>query len=164
MALTNIFRYVKKSIYGVFMIALATCLQFVLHIVPVPQKQTRFTCRGKYPHAYDPSKSDLRQLQWMIKAYAPKEPIPGPVAVTYTFYLPIPKSTSRVKTGQMDRNMIKHISKPDVDNLAYLVTNAMKGIIYQDDSQIVEKHERKQYGLEPRIVVEIRDLNIEEGK
>lgn len=59
--------------------------------------------------------------------------------------------------------MIKHISKPDLDNLAYLVTNAMKGIIYQDDSQIVEKYERKQYGLDPRIVIEIRDLNIEEG-
>lgn len=146
------------------MIALATCLQFVLHIIPVPQKQTRFAMNGKHPHAYDPSKKDLLQLQWMIKAYAPKEPIAGPVAVSYTFYLPIPKTTSRVKSGQMDRNMIKHIVKPDLDNLAYIVTNAMKGIIYNDDSQIVEKHERKVYGLEPRIVVEIRDLNVEEGK
>jgi Holliday junction resolvase RusA-like endonuclease len=99
----------------------------------------------------------------MIRPYAPKEIITGPVAVSYSFYLPIPKSTSRVKTGQMDRNMIKHISKPDLDNLAYLVTNAMKGIIYRDDSQIVEKCERKQYGIDPRIVVEIRDLNTEQG-
>jgi Holliday junction resolvase RusA-like endonuclease len=59
--------------------------------------------------------------------------------------------------------MIKHITRPDVDNLAYIVTNAMKGIIYKDDSQIVEKHERKQYGIDPRLVVEIRDLNVEQG-
>lgn len=146
------------------MLAISTCLQFTLHVVPVPQKQTRFSCINGHPHAYDPSKTDLKTLQWMIKAYAPKEPIRGPVAVSYTFYLPIPKATSKAKSGQMDRNMIKHISKPDVDNLAYLVTNAMKGIIYHDDSQIVEKHERKQYSADPRIVVEIRDLNVEEGK
>jgi Holliday junction resolvase RusA-like endonuclease len=146
------------------MVALATSLLFTLHLVPVPQKQTRFAFRGKYPHAYDPSKPDLERIQWMIRPYAPKEVITGPVSVSYSFYLPIPKATSRVKTGQMDRNMIKHISKPDLDNLAYLVTNAMKGIIYHDDSQIVEKYERKQYGLDPRIVIEIRDLNVEEGR
>jgi len=145
------------------MLQITAPIQFTLHIIPPPQKKTKFAFRCKRPHAYDPSKGDLTMLQWMIKAYAPREPIPGPVIVTYSFYLPIPKNTSKVRTVQMDRNMIKHITRPDVDNLAYIVTNAMKGIIYKDDSQIVEKHERKQYGIDPRLVVEIRDLNVEQG-
>jgi Holliday junction resolvase RusA-like endonuclease len=132
---------------------------FTIHTPPVPQKKTRFTFRGKHPHAYNSSKKDLLALQWQIKAYAPKEPFLGPMQIEYTFYMPIPKHVSQIKRRQMLNNIIKHITKPDVDNLAYIVTNAMKGIIYKDDSQIVKKTEEKMYSDDPRIVVKVLDLN-----
>ena len=138
-------------------------LIFTINTIPKPQRQTRFYSRGGHLHGYDPSKKDLQFIQWQLKPYAPAIPFTGPIIADYTFYMPIPRSASKVKARQMSAHIIKHIIRPDLDNLAYLVTNAMKGIIYRDDSQIVEKHERKMYGVEPRIVIKIFELNAIEG-
>lgn len=43
--------------------------------------------------------------------------------------------------------------RPDFDNLAYLVTNALKGIVYVDDSQVVDCHIRKRYSQNPRTLI-----------
>jgi Holliday junction resolvase RusA-like endonuclease len=131
---------------------------FTLHMDPVPQKQTRFTCIGGYPRTYDPSKKDLEQIQWQIKPYAPIEPLKGPVEVRYSFFMRIPKSTSGIQKRQMLNRKIHHIKRPDLDNLEYIVTNAMKGIVYHDDSQIVRKFSEKFYGDPPKVVIQVIDV------
>lgn len=132
---------------------------FILDIIPQPQKQTRFFIRNGKPRCYDPSTAYKTQLQWQLKVFAPKQVFLGPVKVDYAFYLPIPKSTSWIKQEQMIIGLIHHVKKPDLDNLAYVVTNAMKGIIYKDDSQIVFKTERKLYGKTPHIVVKVESAD-----
>src|SRR5208283_4154038 len=96
---------------------------------PIPQKQTRFTRNG---HTYDPSKKKKTMIQWQIQPYAPKTPLTGPVKVDLTFYFPVPKHTSGIKRRQMLNHVICHTKKPDADNCAYLITNAMKKIFYND--------------------------------
>ena len=39
-----------------------------------------------------------------------------------------------------------HVYKPDADNLAKFVLDALNGVYYKDDSQIYELIVRKQYG------------------
>lgn len=129
--------------------------QFEIHQKPVPQKQTIL---GKNRRCYDPSKLDKITIQWQINPHAPKEPITGPVEVWITFYMPIPKSTSQVKKRLMINNTQRHINRPDIDNLAYIVTNAMKGIVYKDDSQICDLHLSKKYGDDPKTVIKIVEL------
>lgn len=129
-------------------------LLFEIHSKPVPQKQTLF---GKH-RAYDPSKLDKQTIQWQIRPYAPKEPLLTPLSVDMTFYLPIPKGTSKIKQTQMINQLIYPSKRPDIDNLAYIVTNAMKEIIYQDDSQIVDLSLHKRYGLEPKTVIKVIEL------
>lgn len=128
---------------------------FELHMPPAVQQQTRFYRVGTGFRTYDPSKVDREKIEWQIKAYAPSEPYGCPVKVDLTFYLPIPKATSKTKKRQMINQVILPHKRPDVDNLAYLVTNAMKEIIYKDDAQIVDLHMHKRYGEEPRTVVKI---------
>jgi Holliday junction resolvase RusA-like endonuclease len=130
-------------------------LLFEIHIPPTPQKQTKFYRRGNFVKTYDPSAVAKEQIQWQIKAYAPEIPLDGPLKVDLTFYLPIPKSISKVRKRQMINQVILPVKRPDVDNLAYLVTNAMKNIIYMDDSQLVDLCMHKRYGEEPRTVVKI---------
>lgn len=127
---------------------------FEIYGDPIPQKQTRFA-RGI---AYDPSKKEREMIQWRIKPYAPKDPLLGPVKLRLTFYFPVPKSTSGVRRRQMLNHVIHHIKKPDADNCAYLITNAMKNIFYRDDSQIIDLHIHKRYGHEPKTVVEITPI------
>lgn len=133
-------------------------LIMTVHIEPEPQKQTKFRiCNGRV-FTYDPSSSYIEKLQWQLKHYAPPSVYMGPVEVDLTFFLPIPKATSKVRRRLMNNGTIKHIVRPDLDNLAYAVTNAMKGIIYHDDSQVCSSRYRKFYGDEPKIVIKVRDL------
>ena len=131
---------------------------FSIHIEPEPQKQTRFRNYKGRIITYNPSQSYINHIIWQIKAYAPKEPLSGSIELTLGFFLPIPKSTSKVKRVQMINGKIMHVKRPDIDNLAYAVTNACKGIIYVDDSQIIRLTAQKMYSEEPRIVVKVREL------
>ncbi len=130
-------------------------LIFEIHMTPVPQKQTRFIAqRGKF-RGVDPSKLDKEQIQWQIRPTAPLRPIEGPVQLDITFVMPIPKGTSAIKTRQMINGVIFPIKRPDLDNLSYLVVNAFKGIVYEDDSQIVDLNLHKRYGEKPKTIVKV---------
>ena len=120
-----------------------------------PQKQTQWTRTG---HSYDPSKKDKERMQWQIRPTAPKEPLCGPVELSLTFFFPIPKGTSKAKRTQMLNRVILPDKRPDADNLAYLVTNALKGIVYDDDSRVCVEHIYKFYGEEAKTVVQVRPI------
>src|SRR5580698_5800912 len=99
--------------------------QFEIYGTPVAQKQTRFTCPCGKGHCYEPSEKDKKQIQWQIRPFAPEVPIAGPVEVTMAFIMPIPKGVSKAVREQMMNRVILPDKRPDEDNLAYLVTNAM---------------------------------------
>lgn len=90
--------------------------------------------------------------------FAPDTPICGPLQMDISFYLKIPKSTSKAKRKQMLNGKIKHIKKPDVDNLVRPIFNALAKIVYNDDSQLCNVNISKYYSDNPRIVVKISDL------
>lgn len=136
--------------------------RFTLSGNPIPQKQTRFSCRGGFPRAYDPSKKDLEMIQWQIRPFAPVTPLQGPISLSLFFFLPIPKSTSKAKRDQMIRRIILPVVKPDEDNLAYIVTNALKKIVYDDDNQICEKHVYKVYDACPRTEIIVKTIQTAE--
>ena len=123
--------------------------------VPVPQKQTRWTRGGI---VYDPSKKDKEKLQWFLKPLAPKEPLSCPVELTIHFFMPIPKATNKALRRQMINRVILPDKKPDEDNLAYLVTNALKEIVYDDDKRVCAKHVYKLYGEEPKTIIRVRPI------
>ena len=110
---------------------------------PIPQKQTKFV--RKTGIAYNPSKKAQDQFQWQVKPYAPSEPLTCPIVLDLTFFVPIPQSKSKVKKRLMANHTILPIHKPDIDNLAYLITNAMKKIFYEDDAQIIDMYLHKRY-------------------
>jgi len=79
----------------------------------------------------------------------------GPVQVVITCYLPIPKSFSKKKREMAVNNKIFPIIKPDVDNLAKSICDAMNGIVYDDDKQIVRAQITKLYGIAPMAEVTV---------
>jgi Holliday junction resolvase RusA-like endonuclease len=123
-------------------------------MVPKPQKQTQFSSR----RAYDPSKQVKLAIQWQIRPYAPREPLTTPLSVDITFYLPIPKGTAKLLKSQMINQTVYPIKRPDIDNLAYIVTNAMKEIVYADDSQVVDLILHKRYSEKPKTVIKVLEL------
>ena len=52
---------------------------------------------------------------------------------------------------------LKPTVKPDLDNIAKIVADALNGLAYRDDSCIVDLVVRKRYGVEARVEVKIHD-------
>jgi Holliday junction resolvase RusA-like endonuclease len=55
----------------------------------------------------------------------------------------------------MQLGLIYPAKKPDIDNVVKSVTDALNGLAYGDDSQIVSLYVHKRYGLVPMVEVEI---------
>lgn len=66
-----------------------------------------------------------------------------------------PKSASKRKTARMVGGDIRPGKKPDYDNIGKIVSDALNGIAYKDDAQIVDGRTIKLYSAIPSVVVEI---------
>lgn len=76
-------------------------------------------------------------------------------------FFPIPKSASKKKRFAMLDRLLRPIKKPDWDNIGKIVCDALNGIAYHDDAQIVDALVRKFYADTPRVVIEISDIPYE---
>jgi len=82
----------------------------------------------------------------------------GYIAANITAFYKIPKSTSNKKKEQMLNNLILPDKKPDVDNIAKIICDALNGLAYEDDKQIVSLKVNKFYGTEPRVIVQLEQI------
>ncbi len=118
---------------------------------PVPQGRARaFTRPGmKGVRFYDPDKSkDWKSLvRYHVLDHKPDRIAEGPVSVQAVFHLKRPAS--------LPRKVLHHTKKPDLDNLLKAVKDALKGICWTDDSQVVETTCKKQYALPGQERVEL---------
>lgn len=83
----------------------------------------------------------------------------GSLQVKIIAYFPIPKSSSRKVCTAMEQGSIRPTKKPDWDNIGKLITDALNGLAYHDDSQIVSCLVEKYYSELPRVEVEISNEN-----
>lgn len=82
----------------------------------------------------------------------------GPVFIHLTFCLPRPKGDFNSK-GLLKPSAPKfHTKKPDTVKLARAVEDALKGVVWGDDSQICQEFIEKIYGDQPGVRVEIQTL------
>lgn len=79
--------------------------------------------------------------------------IDGPVKVFIVAQYEPPASWPEWKRRAAMDGLVAHTGRPDLDNLEKAVCDACNGVVYRDDSQIVEKLSRKRYG--PEAYVEI---------
>ena len=114
---------------------------------------------------YDPKKSsDFKDyVRLAASQYAPERLLEGPLKIELKFYRPIPKALSVKKSLQAEEGKIRPISKPDVDNYVKGVKDALKGVIWQDDSQVVDLIAGKWYSNKPRVEITIVSLEGEYG-
>lgn len=122
-------------------------------IEPTPKGRPRFTRFGK---AYTPKKTQAYERK--IAEYFRQNPNAYkfekgiPLAINLVFGMPIPKSTPKSRKEAMFEGIIKHTKRPDVDNMAKAVLDALShGIAWEDDSQIVRLTVTKEYAKEPYV-------------
>jgi len=91
-----------------------------------------------------------------VRNYPGFKPLCGPVEMVIEAYFPIPKSASKAKREQMIIGDIRPTRKPDLSNIEKAVEDALNGVAYIDDSQVVDRHGHKWYAeFQPRVEVQI---------
>lgn len=133
-------------------------IQFTVYGNPVAQGRPKFSSQGGFTRAYDPKNSkDYKDYVRLAAAeHAPAALLEGPLGMVLTVYRSTPRSFSKKKAAQAEAGQIRPITKPDVDNYLKGVKDALKGVIWKDDSQVVEVFAQKRYSARPRIEVKIK--------
>lgn len=128
-----------------------------------PMGAVRTTQRQKW---VDPSAKRYYAYKQEIAAMAipqlsMKQPTSEALALKMVFVMPIPASWSKKK--RWDALEKAHTSKPDLDNLIKGCTDALNGVIWQDDKQIIAVDATKVYGFEPRIELYVTESRGQTG-
>lgn len=109
-------------------------------------------------HTYSPEKTRLYEKS-VADAYtkAGGEVLDGYITIKISAFYKIPKSVSKERKTQMERELIKPIVKPDIDNVVKAILDALNGTAYHDDNQVVSVFAKKRYANEPFVKVEVEN-------
>ena len=81
-----------------------------------------------------------------------------PLKSVIDVFVAIPKSFSKTKTEQALKGEIRPLTKPDADNIAKNINDALNGIVYPDDKQIACLQVNKYYSMLDTVRVTITDI------
>ena len=79
-----------------------------------------------------------------------------PVMLSIVLFYKLPQSLSRKRKDAMLEKKQPPMVKPDIDNVVKLVMDALNGVAYDDDKQVVRQYAEKRYtDGEPYIAVRV---------
>ena len=131
---------------------------------PRGKGRPRFSRHGAFVKTYTPESTALYENLVRV-SYIQQNPgvrLSGAIRAEIAAYFSIPASTSKKKRELMVERMLHCTKKPDADNLAKCILDALNSIAYIDDKQIAELVVTKLYSEEPRVEVTLTEL--EEGR
>ena len=113
-------------------------VRFVVPGRPTPKARPRVVRAGGRARAYTPeaTKAFEEAVGWEAKRAGARRPVQWPVEVRVKF-------------------VVRH-RRADLDNLVKAVLDGMRGVVYEDDSQVVRLEAEVLEGREEMTVVEVR--------
>jgi Holliday junction resolvase RusA-like endonuclease len=134
----------------------------MIHFTIPGPPQGKARARTGKGFAYTPEKTvlyeNLIKTIFMAEGCKPYQSEGQPLEMNIKAYYQVPKSASKnVRQFMLDGHS-RPTKKPDADNVMKVVADALNGIAYHDDTQIVRATVEKWYGEEPKVEVEIREV------
>lgn len=132
-------------------------IRFVVHGNPAPKGSATAFYSEKQGRTFSHQSKSVQEWERLVRSQAQTHAAAcglweGPVSMALEFYLLMPKSLpkKRQATAMPDKH-------PDLDKLARAVLDALKGVIYRDDAQVVSITPlTKRYGNPPRVEIVLR--------
>lgn len=140
-------------------------IAFTLSCVPTAQARARHGVVNGHSMTYKsgPQRAAEQTLDALLAPHAPKEPMTRAVVLEFRAVFPPPKSVSKKARTAMLRGQVQHVKKPDLDNLAKQLKDAMTRLnFWGDDRQVVCMAGEKRYGEVGRWEVYVRE--VQEGE
>lgn len=137
---------------------------FLFDIEPKPQLRTRAAFQRGHIHVYDPVvtrhfKKQLKELAKQKMAERHQLPFDGPLVVIIRIYRSMQKSTPKRDQPAKLNGKLRPFVKPDVSNFVKSVEDSFNGVLWKDDSLIVQEFSEKYYSAHPHLEVEIYNFN-----
>ena len=110
--------------------------------------------------AYTPAKTkEYEELvkQYFIIKYRKINPLEGRIKIKITAYFSVTKNTSKKQEENMLNNTISPTKKPDIDNIAKIILDALNKLAFKDDNQITKLEIEKKYSIEDKIYIKIEE-------
>jgi Holliday junction resolvase RusA-like endonuclease len=86
----------------------------------------------------DETRAAKNALRRLFKAkYPGHRPWAGPVMLRFTAVFETPASFNKALKEAADRGKLYCVKKPDTDNIAKLIKDALNGLVYCDDQQVM---------------------------
>lgn len=138
-------------------------IEFTIPGMPQGKARPRVVRRGNFTSTYTPHQTvvyeNLVRMEYKNQGGQGLYMNDCPLRVELTAYFEPPASTSKKKLAQMLEQRIFPLKKPDTDNIAKIVCDALNGVAYHDDSQIVELVVRKRFSTIPYVQVSISEID-----
>lgn len=136
-------------------------VKFTIYGEVVGKGRPRFSTVGGFAKAYTPKKTTnyeaLVKSSYLDK-YQPYLLEKGALRMEIDIYMLIPKSASKKAAERMSKGIERPTKKPDIDNIIKSIADALNGLAYHDDSQIVSVSVNKYWGYVPRAEVKIKEV------
>lgn len=97
-------------------------------------------------------------FQQAVPAHLPSVFFEKPLKITIRAVFEVPKSYSNFKRTKCLLGEIRPTVKPDTDNISKNIKDALNGIAYPDDKQVVSETIEKYYGVSPFTAVCIEEI------
>ena len=141
-------------------------IEFFVPGIPVAKGSARSFYIKKTGKTVTVQDNKDRQRPWAsIISYAAQEKgvqmIAGPVEIVLVFAMPRPKShygTGKNKDSLKENAPLWHTVTPDLDKLIRCVLDALTGIVWKDDKQVVSIRAGKLYNCRPGVNIEIKEI------
>jgi len=136
-----------------------TC-DFEIEGKPVGKGRPRFKRMGNFVQTYTPTATaDYEKLVRLRFQNAGGVITDKPVKVEVVALFAPPKSTRKRDRIEMLANRILPVKKPDCDNIAKIVLDALNKIAYKDDAQVAELSVKKRYAAAAKVFVHIEKID-----
>ena len=112
---------------------------------PVPQPRPRVTTRGGFGRAYVPATHPIHAWREAVRQAYDGPQFGNAVSVHLEFCFRRPPSHLKRNDELTAAGRKQPYPKPDVDNLAKAVLDALNGVAWVDDSQVVELRTAKSW-------------------
>ncbi|WP_370782338.1 RusA family crossover junction endodeoxyribonuclease [Allisonella histaminiformans] len=123
-------------------------VHFIIPGRPVGKGRPRFTRNG---HCWTPDKTvayerDIKLSYWSTYGHRKYEADKA-LAVEIILYYPRPKNMAKYKRLMAQKGVLRPTVKPDVDNVIKAILDALNGVAFDDDRQIVQIECEKWYDI-----------------
>lgn len=116
-------------------------MQFVVEGKPQGKARARtfYDKRANRMRSITPeqTKSYEDLIRWSYKAAGGEYLAEKTLQVDIRAFYPIPQSFSRAKRNAAENGELRPITKPDCDNIIKVILDALNGVAYYDDKQVI---------------------------